>query len=36
MRLMTKQDAKMEAAHRNIIMWMVGIGLAIIGVIKYL
>ena len=33
---MAKQDAKMEATHRNIIMWMVGVGLAIIGVIKYL
>ena len=30
------QDAKMEAAHRNMIMWMIGVGLAVVGIIKYL
>ena len=31
-----KQDVKIERMARLIIMWVVGVGLAIIGVIKYL
>lgn len=30
---MAKQDAKMEAAHKNMIMWMVGVGIAVAGIV---